>query len=353
MSGSSVPFTGNHFRHTHELEIWASQRVEEALEPDLPIIDPHHHLWDDDRGRYLLDEFLADVSGHNVVATVYAQYKAMYRAEGPTEMQPVGEVEFVNGLAAVCASGRYGPVRVGEGIIAFADLLRGDDVRPVLEALVAAGNGRLKGIRHGVTWDDGAVAHGRSFPPRHLLLDPAFQRGFAHLGALGLNFDAWLFYPQLPELERLLERFPETSVTLDHAGGLLGHAPHQDRKVVFAIWREAIQRLSRFPNLTVKIGGLGMLNLGWDFHLREQPPGSEELAQAWQPYVDACIDAFGTGRCMFESNFPMDKQSSSYSALWNAFKRITRAYSSAEKAALYHDNAVRTYRLPRACLGVT
>jgi L-fuconolactonase len=140
-------------------------------------------------------------------------------------------------------------------------------------------------------------------------------------------------------------------VTLDHVGGILGIAPHADRDAVFATWRERIGRLAGYPNLNVKIGGLGMLYCGWDFHLREQPPGSEELARTWRPYVESCIDLFGIERSMFESNFPMDKQSCSYSALWNAFKRITRDYSAAEKAALYHDNAVRVYRLPRACMG--
>lgn len=347
MAVTPVPFTGNHYRHTHELEVWASPGAEPALEADLPIIDPHHHLWDDERGRYLIDEYVADIGGHNVVATVYAQYRAMYRADGPAEMKPVGEVEFINGLAAASASGRYGAIRVAEAIIAHADLLRGDDVLPVLEALIAAGNGRLRGIRHGATWDDGAAGHGRAFAPRHMLADPAFHRGFAHLAPLGLNFDAWLFYAQLPDLEGLLARFPETVATLDHVGGILGVAPHIDRGEVFAAWRESIGRLARFPNLNVKIGGLGMLYCGWDFHLRDVPPGSEELAAAWRPYVEACIEAFGIDRCMFESNFPMDKQSCAFSALWNAFKRITAAYSDAEKAALYHDNAVRTYRLPR------
>lgn len=347
-----VPFHGTHYRDILELQSWASTCVEAALEPDLPIVDAHHHLWDDDRGVYLIEQFAAETrSGHNVVSTIYAQYRAMYRADGPAEFKPVGEVEFVNGQAATSASGRYGELRTAEAMIAYADLSRGDAARPVLEALVSAGNGRLRGIRHGATWDDGAAAHGRSFGPRGLLTNPQFHRGFAHLAPLGLSFDAWLFYHQLPDLAILLERFPETTVVLDHCGGLLGTAPHLDRSAVFEQWKRNIAMLSTFPNLFVKIGGLGMLYLGRDYHLRDNPPPSEELADAWRPYVEACIDTFGVQRCMFESNFPMDKQSCGYGTLWNAFKRITAHRSASDKTALYHDNAVRTYRLPRLLLG--
>lgn len=343
-----VPFHGTHYRHVSELAAWTAGHPEEALDPGLPIIDPHHHLWDDDRGRYLVDEYVAELQGHNIVATIYAQYRAMYRTDGPAEMKPVGEVEFANGLAAASASGKYGDIRVAEAIIAHADLTRGDAAQPVLEALIAAGNGRLRGIRHGATWDDGDAAHGRSFAPRHMIASDAFQQGFAHLERLGLSFDAWVFYTQLGDLAALLARFPGTNVILDHVGGILGTAPHLDRDEVFMIWRAHIEKLAQYPNLSVKIGGLGMLYCGWDFHLRDRPPGSAELAQAWRPYIETCLEFFGTEHCMFESNFPMDKQSCSFGSLWNAFKRITAGYSDHEKAALFHDNAVRIYRLPRA-----
>jgi L-fuconolactonase len=346
-----VPFNGNHHRDIAQLAEWTSKCVEPALEPGLSIVDPHHHLWDDDRGVYLIEQFVHDTAcDQNIVATVYAQFRAMYRADGPAEMKPVGEAEFVNGQAATSASGRYGEIRVAEGMIAYADLRRGDNVLPVLQALIAASNGRLRGIRHGATWDDGAAAYGRSFAPPGLLRDPVFQRGFSHLAPQGLSFDAWIFYHQLPDLNALLANFPDTTVVLDHCGGLLGTSPHIDRVAVFETWKRNLEALARFPNLSVKIGGLGMLYLGWDFHLRDTPPSSEELAQAWRPYVEACIDTFGVERCMFESNFPMDKQSCSYSALWNAFKRIVADRSPKEKAALFHDNAVRTYRLPRALI---
>lgn len=339
-------FRGNLPRDLQTLRAWTKLRDEEALDPGLPIIDPHHHLMDDGHGRYLLDDFLEDLStGHNIVSTVYVQVKAMYRATGPVEMRPVGEVEFANGVAAVSASGHYGNTRICEGIVGFADLTLGGEVEAVLDAQIRAGNGRLRGIRYGATWDDGSAGYGRTFAPRHLLRDTAFRDGFARLAPLKLSFDAWLFYPQLPDLVDLLDASPDTQVVLDHCGGILGIPPHSDQDAVFKAWRGHLVELSRFPNLNVKIGGLGMLYGGWDFHTRPEAPASVALAEAWKPYVEACIEVFGTNRCMFESNFPVDKQSCGYGALWNAFKRITQGYTADEKAALFHDTAARVYRL--------
>ena len=336
----------NNGRKLPELKIWTKLHHEAALEPDLPIIDSHHHVWNDRRGRYLIDELVEDVAtGHNIVATIFVEAGSnMYRAEGPAAMRPVGEVEFVNGVAAMSASGGYGKSRICGGIVGHADLTLGDDVQPVLEALIAAGNGRFRGIRHGVTWDTGNAA--RHPLPRYMMLGPTFRQGFSRLRALGLTFDAWLFYPQLPDLMDLLRAFPETTVILNHCGGLLGVPPHDGKRdEVLAIWCDHIRKLAQFPNLNVKVGGLGMLRCGWDFHLRDVPPSSEELATAWRPYVETCIEAFGPDRCMMESNFPPDKQSCGYEVLWNAMKRITQGCSAAEKAALYHDTAGRVYRL--------
>ena len=341
-------FRGNSYRKLAELNAWTKQRQEAPLEPDLPILDPHHHVWEDGRGRYLIHELAEDVgTGHNIVATVFIEAGAMYRADGPDAMKPVGEVEFVNGIAAMSASGRYGTTRLCAGIVGHADLTLGDAVQPVLESLVAAGNGRLRGIRHGVCWDTGnAAKFGRRDVPRHQVLDPTFRKGFARLEPMDLSFESWQFHPQLPDLADLLRAFPDTTVILNHVGGLLGIPPHdRDRNEVCAIWRTHIRELARFPNLNVKVGGLGMLYCGWDFHLREVPPSSEELAAAWRPYVETCIDAFGPDRCMMESNFPVDKQSCGYDVLWNALKRITQYCSAAEKTALYRDTAARVYRL--------
>jgi predicted TIM-barrel fold metal-dependent hydrolase len=217
----------------------------------------------------------------------------------------------------------------------------------VLEALIAAGNGRLRGIRHGVTWDTGnAAAFGRKPAPPHQVLDPNFRKGLACLKPLGLSFESWQFHPQLPDTVDLLRAFPDTNIILNHVGGLLGIPPHDgDRAAVFKVWRENMRALVQFPNLTVKVGGLGMLYCGFDLHLRDVPPSSEEVAAAWRPYVESCIELFGVNRCMMESNFPVDKQSCGYGELWNALKRITQNYSPAEKAALYRDTAARVYRL--------
>jgi L-fuconolactonase len=341
-------FRGNSYRPLDELYAWTKQREEAALEPDLPILDPHHHVWDDERGRYLIEELLEDVNtGHNIVATVFIEAGSMYRADGPDAMKPVGQVEFVNGIAAMSASGRYGKSRLCAGIVGHADLMLGDDVQPVLEALVAAGNGRLRGIRHGVCWDTGNAARfGRRQVPQHQVLDPVFRKGFARLQALGLSFESWGVPPQLPDVVDLLRAFPEANVILNHVGGLLGIPPHDgNRDEVFKVWHAHIRELAQFPNLTMKVGGLGMLYCGWDFHLRDVPPSSEELAAAWRPYVEACIEAFGPDRCMMESNFPVDKQSCGYGVLWNALKRITKNHTPSEKAAMYHGTAARVYRL--------
>jgi L-fuconolactonase len=349
LNHAAYKFAGNAYRHDLcELNAWTKQRREAALEPELPIIDPHHHLWDRKNSRYLIDELLEDTNtGHNIIATVFMECGSMYRADKPDEMKPVGEVEFVNGIAAMSASGRYGKSRLCAGIIGHADLRLGKRVVTVLEALIAAGNGRFRGIRHGVTWDTGnAAAFGRNPVPQHQVLDPAFQEGFACLHRLGLSFESWQFHPQLPDTVQLLRAAPETNVILNHVGGLLGIPPHDgNRDEVFKIWRNNMRELVQFPNLTVKVGGLGMLYCGFDFHLRDVPPSSEELANAWRPYVETCIELFGADRCMMESNFPVDKQSCGYGELWNALKRITQNCSAAEKAALYRDTAARVYRL--------
>jgi predicted TIM-barrel fold metal-dependent hydrolase len=260
-------------------------------------------------------------------------------------MKAVGEVEFANGIAAMSASGLFGKTRLCAGIVGFAELTLGDAVQPVLEAQVAAGNGRLRGIRRNIPYDP---SNEGSFPPQvaHVALDAGFRQGFAHLAPLGLSFDAWMFHPQLSELADLLRAFPDTQVVLNHVGGVLGIGPYAGKRdEVFQAWSASIRELAQFPNLTVKLGGLGMARCGWDFHLREDHPASEELAAAWRPYIEFCIEAFGVGRCMMESNFPVDKVSSGYGVLWNALKRITTGCSAGEKAALYRDTAARVYRL--------
>lgn len=344
-------YRGLLYRNDAELGAWLARRpAEAALEPDLPIIDPHHHFWDTpQRGRYLLPELLADIGGgHNIVATVFLECRSMYRKEGPPEMAPLGEVEFVNGIAAMSASGGYGPCRIAEAIIGHADLTRGARVRDVLEAEIAVAGGRFRGIRHGVAWD-GSDEVGRfvsRFIPPHQVRDPKFREGFAQLAPLGLSFESWQYHPQLPDAIDLARAFPDTAIILDHVGGVLGVGPYRGhRQELFAGWKQDIAELAKCPNVTVKLGGLGMTSFGFDFPERETPPSSEELAAAWRPYIETCIEAFGVERCMFESNFPPDKQSCGYTELWNAFKRITEGTSAAEKKALYGGTAARVYRL--------
>ncbi len=352
MSGDATgDYRGLIYRNDADLKIWLAKRPREsALEPALPIIDPHHHFWDTPhRGRYFLPELLDDIGGGpNIVATVFLECQAMYRKHGPAELAPVGEVEFVNGIAAMSASGNYGTCRVAEAIIGHADLTRGTRVREVLEAQMAVGGGRFRGIRYGVSWD-GSKAVGkfvsRVVPP-HLVRDATFREGFGQLAKLGLSFESWQYHPQLPDAIDLARSFPDTTIILNHVGGVLGVGPYRGRRQeILAGWRKDIAELAKCPNVNVKLGGIGMTSFGFDFHEREVPPSSEELAAAWRQYVEPCIEAFGVERCMFESNFPPDKQSCGYTELWNAFKRITAGASATEKAALYSGTAARVYRL--------
>jgi predicted TIM-barrel fold metal-dependent hydrolase len=263
-------------------------------------------------------------------------------------MAPVGEVEFVNGIAAMSASGGYGPCRVAEGIVGHADLTLGARVHDVLEAEIRVGGGRFRGIRHGVSWDEHEAVqkYATRVVPPHLLRDPKFREGFAQLAPLGLSFESWQYHPQLPDAIDLARTFPDTTIILNHVGGVLGVGPYRGRRQeILAGWKKDIAEMTKCPNVHVKLGGIGMTSFGFDFHEREVPPSSEELAAAWRQYIEPCIEAFGVNRCMLESNFPPDKQSCGYTELWNAFKRITSGASAAEKKALYSGTAARLYRL--------
>ncbi len=327
---------------------WLALRKEEVLDPARLIVDPHHHLWDRGGQRYLLDDITSDIaSGHNVIATVYVEARSMYRVRGPEAFRPVGEVEFANGVAAMSASGGYGPAAVCAGIVGHVDLLLGEAARPVLEAEISAGQGRFRGIRHSAAWDsDPNVAHMYATRPKGLLLDSTFRKGFSHLAPLGLSFDAWLFHPQIGELTDLARAFPDTRIVLDHCGGPAGIGQYANRRQeIFTRWKTSIREIAKCPNVVVKLGGLAMCLLGYDFHERPMPPSSEELAAAWRPYIETCIDAFGPHRAMFESNFPPDKGQCSYQVIFNAFKRIAASMTEAEKNALFSGTATNVYRL--------
>jgi predicted TIM-barrel fold metal-dependent hydrolase len=327
---------------------WLDQVSEAALDPTLPIVDPHHHLWDHPTHRYLLDELLADTgSGHNIVATVFVECASMFRADGPEALKPIGETEFVQGIAAMSASGRYGATRAAAGIVGFADLLSGAKVREVLQAHIAASPNRFRGIRHAAGWHvSEAIRNSHSNPPQGLFLSPKFREGFAELKPLNLSFDAWLYHTQIGELTELARAFPDTTIVLDHFGGPLGVGPYEGKADdVFAEWRKSIDALARCPNVVAKLGGINMAVNGFAWHKRERPPNSQELAGATQRYYLHTIEQFGPNRCMFESNFPVDKLSCSYAVVWNAFKRMTASFTAAEKTALFHDTAARVYRL--------
>ena len=202
-----------------ERDAWLAQVVEEPLEPALPIIDPHHHLWDHPGSRYLLDEILHDTgSGHRVIATVFVECMSMYRADGDPAMKPVGETEFVNGIAAQSASGGYGDTRIAAGIVSFADLSLGAAVEPVLRAHIAAAPARFRGIRHAGGFDASPeIRNSHTNPPAGLYKSPRFREGFGQLAKLGLVFDAWQYHPQMPELTELGAR---VSRHKDHSGSL-------------------------------------------------------------------------------------------------------------------------------------
>jgi len=343
--------------------------IEPILEPELPIVDPHHHLWDRVQAalaqmpapehpfsqvirsvpRYLFDEFMADLkSGHNIRATVFLECGAMYRAGGPDTLKCVGETEFVNGIAAMSASGIYGEIRACAGIVGHADLRLGDAVEDVLRAHIHAGNGRFRGIRHSASYDEDSgilgPLSGRNTPG--LYRDREFRSGFKWLHKLGLSFDAWLLEPQLPDLIDLARAFPDTQIVLDHVGTPLGIASYAGkREDRFPIWKEHIRSLAECRNVSAKLGGLAMPFCGFPSFHAVPRASSERLATEWRPFIETCISAFGVERCMFESNFPVDSGSCTYPVLWNALKRVAANYSSAEKTALFSGTAARVYRL--------
>ncbi len=324
---------------------WLAKHSEEIIEPELPIIDPHHHLWVREGNTYLLPELLADLaSGHNVTATVFAECHSMYRPDGPEELRSLGETEFVTGVAAMSASGTFGPARACAVMFGNADLTLGARVKPVLEAHLAASGGRFRGIRFSTAWDE----HIRSVAPAPGMLgETHWREGYACLGELGLSFDAWVYHPQLREVAELAGAFPGTTIILNHVGSPILGGPYAARRdEVFSDWRQGIAEVARHPNVFVKLGAIPIRLPGHGGGARELPPSSEEVAAAWKPYIDVCIDRFGPSRSMFESNFPVQKRWCSYQVVWNAFKRLASGASADEKAALLSGAARQAYRMP-------
>ena len=334
-----MPFRGND---------WLSLTQEPSLEPELPICDPHHHFWDlrpasTPYQQYLIHELNADIySGHNVRSTVFVEARSMYRLDGPEELRPVGEVEFVQGLVAASASGIYGPSRAAAAIVGHADLKLADKVRPVLDSLKAASPNRFRGIRHNVSWNPDPVFQNRE--TEGIMADGKFREGAKVLSQMELSMDIMLSFPQLSEFAGFAKSVPDLPIILNHVGGVnrIGIYAGKDDEVL-ASWRKGIAEVAACPNVTVKLGGLGMPLWGFGWHTRDLPIGSEELAEAMSPWLTYCIEKFGPDRCVFESNFPPDKVSFSYNVMCNAFKRLSKGYSDSERASLFHDTAVRVY----------
>jgi predicted TIM-barrel fold metal-dependent hydrolase len=319
--------------------------VEAALDPELPICDAHHHLWERPPDTYLLSQLQEDLgSGHNVVATVAVECGYHYRENGLEELKPVGETEFLASVANQAAADSKLSTRIAAAIVGFADLSLGDQVGAVLEAHAAASPDRFRGIRHSTTWDaSGAL---RNEAVAGLLADSRFREGFAWLAELGLSFDAWVYHPQLHEVAELARAFPDVTIVLNHMGAPLGVGPYAGKKdEVFQAWGKGIAVVASCPNVMIKLGGAGSARSGYDWHERAVKPSSEELAGVLKPYFDCCIDKFGVKRCMFESNFPVEKRANNYVTVWNAFKRLTRSYSAMERAALFYDTAAGVYRI--------
>jgi L-fuconolactonase len=346
-------YRGSLFRTTSELQEWHAKALpEDIIEPRLPIVDPHHHTYDNVRNfhRYGFDDLRQDLDvGHRVVGTVYVEgYGAGWLPDGPEHLRPVGEVIRIAHITNEPLSLGNGHCHLAAGVIAFIDLtLEEHEIDEVLQAYREESGGRLCGVRHRAVYDPGIVGRYIADPPKeHVLADPAFRRGFARLASTGLSFDAWLYHPQLPDLVDLAEAFPGTSIILNHAGGLIGVGDYaRDRSHHTSLWKERLRTLASLPNVFLKVGGFGMPVFGFGFEHKSRPPTSQELANAWKPLIDSCVEAFGTERCMLESNFPVDKQSCGYKQLWNAYKLATQSLTSHERSDLFHDTACRIYRL--------
>ena len=329
-------------------EEWLEKVVEEVIEPELPIIDPHHHLWNTGNTHvdkpYMAEELILDLdSGHNILATVFVECSAFYRDSGPKHLRPVGETEFVNRVADESAGNISDTRQLCAGIVGHADLTLGKEVDEVLEAHLEVAPDRMRGIRHSVPWDPSPDITVNREPG--LLANAKFREGARRLAAYNLSFEAWLYHPQIPELTAFAKACPEVTIVFDHFGGPLGIGPYiGKRSEIYQQWKDDVTELSACPNVFAKLGGLNMAINGFGWHKRIVPPSSNELAANNHYYLHT-IDKFGPERCMFESNFPVDKVSCSYGVLWNSFKKMVSHLSRTQKAALFHDTAEKVYRL--------
>lgn len=328
-----------------DTEWLALQPAEEVIDPGLPIVDAHHHLWAFPGNRYLLDAFAADMdSGHRVIGTVFAECATMYREDGPEPLRPLGQTEFA---ARMGMQRTLSGAHICAGIIGFVDLTLGAQVAPLLEAHLLAGQGRFKGVRHSAGWDaDPRIGNSHTHPGPGLYRDARLHEGLAAVSRRGLVLDVWAYHPQLGDVLDLARRFPDLSIVVNHLGGPLGYGPYEGRTAqVFATWKTSIEALARQDNVSMKLGGMTIRLAAFDYLSLPAPLNSRALAVHWQPYMDTCIDAFGAARCMFESNFPVEKIGTGYRTLWNAFKRLAAGCSDNDRTALFAGTANRIYDL--------
>ncbi|MDK3072654.1 amidohydrolase family protein [Sedimentitalea sp. JM2-8] len=324
-------------------EDWLASVSEEIIDPDREIVDPHHHLWRHGDAVYELDVLAKDTgSGHNVVQTIYIECRSYYDQDAPEHLKPVGETRRVAEMAATVPSGS---AQIA-GIVAFADLRRAD-LGETLDAHEEAGQGRLVGIRHAGARDsdpDALMIPGRG--DAGLYADPAFRRGVAMLGARGLTYDTWHYHHQAEDFLALARAVPETTLVLDHFGTPLGVGRFKGRRdEIFRTWRDDMASLSGCSNVVAKLGGLSMPDNGWNWDSRDRPPSSDEMVECQGDWYHHMIECFGPARCMFESNFPVDRVSISYPVLWNAFKKMAARYSPEDQTRMFSETARQTYRI--------
>ena len=323
---------------------WLALSKEAPLDAHTPILDPHHHLWDRGGHTYLPDQFNADAKGHALLTTVYVECRSRYWTHGPEHLRPVGETQYVAELVA----DRTGPTHTSlcAGIVGFADLSLGDEVAAVLQAHEEAGQSRFKGIRYASAWDADPAIHAAYPSHAGMLREPKVQAGARRLAERGLSLDTWVYFHQLDDVVTLARTCPDLVIVVDHCGGPLGIGPYAERRQeVFAEWRSAMEAFKPLNNVFVKFGGLAMPIAGFAWRKRPEPPKSQTLAEAWRPYFEVCIDVFGPARCMFESNFPVDRTGCSYTSLWNAFKTLAQNLSTDERQSLLRGTAQRVYQL--------
>ena len=331
---------------------WLNKLKEKPILPNLNIIDPHHHLWDVGFGRYYVEELLEDIntSGHNIKATVYIMSSSnteIYLKNGPEEFKPLSEIEFATNEGKRADLIKNNKVKVNASIVGSLDLTYGNKLKPVIEKGLEISEGRLKGIRMLLAaHPDPRIKSGAVKSDLSLMSHPKFIEGAKCLIDAGLSLDFWIYHTQLGEMEKIARTLPELSIILNHIGGPIHLGEYEGKQALtHREWRTAMMRLSRLPNIKVKLGGLGMEVNGAKFHLNQDPPYSFELANIWKPWIYETINMFGVDKCMFESNFPVDKGSCSYGSLWNAFKIISENMSDNEKNKLFYENAAKIYKI--------